>query len=78
MNGLIQRVCPGCTRLLPRTLVYFYPAPMNHDGLRTKCRECIKEEAREYYAAKREEIRAAARERYQERAEMFRTRWQAA
>lgn len=46
------KVCKGCGEMRPRES--FLSEPRNRDGLGARCRPCIKQGARERYAAKRD------------------------
>lgn len=41
--------CTGCTRVLPRTVEFFYPHRPTADHLNPRCRDCRRKESRDNY-----------------------------
>ncbi|MEV7378342.1 hypothetical protein [Streptomyces lydicus] len=73
MDLNLTKTCRQCRRELPRDVSHFYIAPDNKDGLRTKCRQCVRDEEKARYDADSERVLQRKRERYRERAAMFST-----
>lgn len=56
-----EKACPGCGRILPLTLEYFWPRSLR-GGRRSRCKSCLVEYHREYVRKNRERILTRTRE----------------
>ena len=79
VNGDLQVQCTRCGRWLPRTDEFFGPDTSSPEGLRARCRRCVREAMREFYAAhpdKQEERLQRTREHHRRlRHGLWAARW---
>jgi hypothetical protein len=52
VDGVRERLCAGCGRLVPRTYGNFYRCWDKPDGLQSRCIECVRPAMRERMRAK--------------------------
>jgi hypothetical protein len=48
-DPLDAKRCTKCLKEYPPTLEYFYADPQYSDGLRQRCKDCVKARGRQYY-----------------------------
>ena len=56
-----EKVCTGCRSSLPRTLDWFPSDGRKSDGLRARCRQCMRDKANAWVASNRERAQRNAR-----------------
>lgn len=54
MSSIPHKVCLGCGDLFPSTAEYFHRDAKSHDGLRSKCKVCMRAQVSDYYAEMRD------------------------
>lgn len=66
-----QKTCTKCGQSKPPTTEYFRKHKEGKDGLHPWCKDCLKEHAREHYAANKERIAQKSKERRERELERF-------
>lgn len=61
-NNVPMRQCTRCKKEFPATVEYFYPNKTGKYGLNSTCRQCARDERKEYYWKDPEAGREAARQ----------------
>jgi len=60
-----KKVCIKCLKLLPATIDYYHKYTRKIDGLFNICKECRKQEKKQYTANNKEKIKKSSKEYYQ-------------
>jgi 5-methylcytosine-specific restriction endonuclease McrA len=61
------KICTGCNKEMPATLEYFYAHSINRSGLRASCKECMREDNKNYLNSMTPEARYQMKKAEQQR-----------